>query len=200
MKLFMRILVATVVISTLFSTLTFESACSELENDVFRLHILANSDYEYDQSLKLYVRDKILESCSDLYDDVKTKEEAKTITENNLSFIISIAEKAIAEKGYDYNVTAKVTRCFFDTRYYENFTMPAGVYDALQIKIGEGKGKNWWCVMYPTLCVGAAADTDMKEDLSESEYNVIVAKDVEYKFKIVECFEKISSFFSDVTR
>ena len=199
MKLYMKILVATVVVSMLFSTLSFESACSELENDIFRLHILANSDEEHDQNLKLYVRDTILYSCSSLYDDVKTKDEAKAITEKNLPLIIKTAEKAIAEKGYDYDVTATVTKSFFNTRYYENFTMPAGVYDTLQINIGEGKGKNWWCVMYPTLCVGAATDSSMKEDLSDSEYDVIVAEDVEYKFKIVECFEKISSFFSDVT-
>ncbi len=198
MKLYMKILVATVVVSMLFSTLTFESACSELENDVFRLHILANSDDECDQSLKLYVRDTILNSCSMLYNDVKTKEEAMRVTEKNLPLIINTAEKAIIEKGYNYDVTACVTKKLFDTRYYEKFTMPAGVYDTLQIEIGEGKGKNWWCVMYPTLCVGAATDTSMKEDLSDSEYNVIVAEDVEYKFKIVECFEKISSFFSDV--
>ncbi len=199
MKLYMKILVATIVVSMLFSTLSFESACSELENDIFRLHILANSDEEHDQNLKLYVRDTILYSCSSLYDDVKTKDEAKAITEKNLPLIIKTAEKAIAEKGYDYDVTATVTKSFFNTRYYENFTMPAGVYDTLQINIGEGKGKNWWCVMYPTLCVGAATDSSMKEDLSDSEYDVIVAEDVEYKFKIVECFEKISSFFSDVT-
>ena len=198
MKLYMKILVATVVVSVLFSTLTFESACSELQNDVFRLHILANSDDECDQSLKLYVRDTILDSCSPLYDDVKTKEEAKSITKSNLPLIISTAQKAVYDKGYDYEVKACVTKAFFDTRYYENFTMPAGVYETLQIEIGEGKGKNWWCVMYPTLCVGAASDVSMKEDLSEGEYNVIVAEDVEYKFKIVECFEKISSFFSDV--
>lgn len=196
MKLYMKILVATVVISVLFSTLSFESACSELQNDVFRLHILANSDEEYDQNLKLYVRDTILDSCSSLYDDVKTKEDAKIITKNNLPLIVSTAQKAIIDKGYDYSVKACVTKKFFDTRYYENFTMPAGVYDTLQITIGEGKGKNWWCVMYPTLCVGAATDISMKEDLTDSEYEVIVADDVEYKFKIVEYFEKVTSFFS----
>lgn len=198
MKLYMKILVATVVISVLFSTLTFESACSELQNDVFRLHILANSDEEHDQNLKLYVRDTILDSCSSMYNDVKTKEDAKRITQENLPLIISVAENAIREKGYDYDVKACVTKKLFDTRYYENFTMPAGVYDTLQITIGEGKGKNWWCVMYPTLCVGAATDVSMKEDLTDDEYEVIVAEDVEYKFKIVECFEKISSYFSGV--
>lgn len=200
MKIYMKILVATVVISVLFSTLSFQSACSELQNDVLRLHILANSNEDYDQNLKLYVRDTILDSYSSLYDDVKTKEDAKIITKNNLPLIIDTANNAVREKGYDYNVSACVTKKYFDTRYYENFTMPAGVYDTLQITIGEGKGKNWWCVMYPTLCVGAATDTSMKEDLSESEYEVIVAEDVEYKFKIVECFEKVSSFFSDMSR
>lgn len=200
MKLYMRILICTVVVSVLFSTIPFESVCSELENDVFRLHILANSNMDDDQNLKLYVRDEILKKVSPLYDGVTSKEKAKKITENNLSLIVDTAQKAVKEKGYNYDVSAYVTSEFFDTRYYDDFTMPAGVYDTLLVKIGEGKGKNWWCVMYPTLCVGASSKTTMKEDLSDSEYNIISSGDVVYKFKIVEYYEKISSLFNEKTR
>ena len=200
MKIFMKILTATTVIAVLLSSIPFESTCKELENDVFRLHILANSDSVRDQNLKLYVRDRILQEFSPLYDGVKTKEDAITITKSMLPQIEKTAVNALKEKDCDYSVSARVTNKFFDTRYYENFTMPAGVYDTLEIKIGDAKGKNWWCVMYPTLCVGASSKISMKENLTESEYNVIMSDDVVYKFKIVEYFEKISSLFADVTR
>ena len=199
MKMFMKILTATTVIAVLLSSIPFESTCKELENDVFRLHILANSDSVRDQNLKLYVRDRILQEFSPLYDGVKTKEDAITITKSMLPQIEKTAVNALKEKDCDYSVSARVTNKFFDTRYYENFTMPAGVYDTLEIKIGDAKGKNWWCVMYPTLCVGASSKISMKENLTESEYNVIMSDDVVYKFKIFEYFEKISSLFADVT-
>ena len=196
MKLFMKSLVASFVIVTLISTVPFQSTCKQLNNDVLRLHIIANSDSEADQKLKLYVRDSVLDSCSSLYSDVSSKSRAEEVTRENLTYIKNSAQKAVFDKGYDYDVDVSLTETFFDTRYYDDFTMPAGVYDAVQIKIGKAEGKNWWCVMYPTLCVGASSKISMQEDLSEDEFNVITEDDVEYKFKIVEYYEKISSFFS----
>ena len=196
MKMFMKILVCGFVISVLFSMIPFESTCSELQKDVLRLHILANSDSLSDQQMKLRVRDEVIEKISPLYNTVDKKSDAVFITKSNISLIEKVAQNVVDSYDCDYKVKACVTHKYFDTRYYDDFTMPAGMYDTLQITIGEAKGENWWCVMYPTLCVGASSKISMKDDLSDEEYNVITEDDIEYKFKIVEYFEKISSYFN----
>ena len=187
MKIFMKVLVSVFVISVMFNMIPFESTCSELQSDVLRLHILANSDSESDQQLKLEVRDKVIAKITPLYDKVESKEQA--------SLIEQVAQTVIDSHDVNYSVNATVTNEFFNTRYYDDFTMPAGMYDTLQITIGEAKGKNWWCVMYPALCVGASSKISMEEDLSDDEYKVITSKDVEYKFKVVEYYESIKSYF-----
>ncbi|MBQ2971382.1 MAG: stage II sporulation protein R [Ruminococcus sp.] len=196
MKLFMKVLISTFILMVTLTLVPFESTCSELCEDVFRLHILANSDSSFDQQLKLSVRDEVIEKISPLYDEVENKEDAIAITKNNLSYIEEIAENVLTQDGASYDVRARVTNKFFDTRYYDDFTMPAGEYDTLEISIGEAKGRNWWCVMYPSLCVGASSKMSMSEDLSEDEFEVITSDDIEYKFKIVEYFEKIRSVFN----
>lgn len=194
MKLFMKILVCVFAISVLFSMLPFQSTCSQLEKDVLRLHILANSDTDFDQSIKLKVRDKLLEKVSYLYDNAKTKEDAKRITNENLAYIEQTANEELKRNNIPYKAKAEVKNIYFNTRYYDNFTMPAGYYDALQITLGKGQGHNWWCVMYPSLCVGTATDGKMKEDLSKNEYNVVTAKDFTFRFKVVEYYEKLRSY------
>ncbi len=196
MKMFMKTLVSFFVIAVMFSVVPFESTCEKLEKDVLRLHILANSDEEYDQNLKYSVRDEVIKTISPLYDDCITKEDAIKVTGKNLKLIERTALKVIEDNGYYYEVGVRVTNKFFDTRYYDEFTMPAGMYDTLEITIGEAKGKNWWCVMYPSLCVGAASKISMKEDLDDDEYDVITSDDVVYKFKVVEYYEKLCTFFS----
>ena len=196
MKMFMKILVSLCVISVLFAMIPFESTCSELHNDVLRLHILANSDTQLDQNLKLSVRDAVLSEISPLYNDVQSKDEAISITQDNLDLIEKVAQDVVSSYNKTYTVKADVTNKFFDTRYYDDFTMPAGMYDTLQISIGKAEGKNWWCVMYPSLCVGASSKISMKNDLSENEYEVITSDDVEFKFKIVEYYEKFSALFN----
>ena len=195
MKIFMKILVSCTLISVMFSFMSLESTCSELENDIFRIHIRANSDSELDQNLKLIVRDKILDEISPLYNEVTSKEQAIDITRDNLTLIEEVAEKVVTSNGYDYDIKASIMSERFDTRYYEDFTMPAGVYDTLLVEIGEGVGQNYFCVMFPTLCVGSATDMSMKEILAEDEYELITENDYVFKFKVVEYFEKISSYF-----
>lgn len=195
MKIFMKVLVCVIVISILFSNMMFESTCRMLEDDVLRLHIRANSDSTQDQNLKITVRNAVLEKVSPLYENVKTKEEAEKITVDNLDYIKQIAEATIKSEGFDYKANVAVTEEFFDTRYYDDFTMPAGVYKTLLITIGKGKGNNWWCVMYPTLCVGASSRECMKSDLSEDEYDVVTSGEYHFRFKTVEIFKKICNFF-----
>lgn len=190
----MKILVCVFALSVLFSMLPFQSTCSQLEKDVLRLHILANSDTDFDQHIKLQVRDKVIGKVSYLYDNAKTKEDAKRITNENLEYIEQTANEELKQNNIPYKAKAEVKNIYFNTRYYDNFTMPAGYYDALEITLGKGQGHNWWCVMYPSLCVGTATDGKMKEDLSKNEYNVVTAKDFTFRFKVVEYYEKLRSY------
>lgn len=142
-------------LTIMLTLIPFEASCREIQQDVFRLHILANSDSEEDQNLKLKVRDEILKYTEDIYKNSNSKEEAIKLTSENLQSIANKAKEIVSENGYDYQVKARIADVYFNTRTYENVTMPSGTYKALQIEIGKAEGKNWWCVMYPSLCVGA---------------------------------------------
>ncbi len=189
------IMIPAMMIAFIVAVIPFFNSCQELSEDVMRVHILANSDSAADQSLKLSVRDRVLEHCSAYFDDCEDKNEAMAVTEDHLDEIEKVAEKEIRDQGFDYTVKAEVGQAYFNTRYYDEFTMPAGWYDSLRLTIGEGGGKNWWCVMYPALCVGAATDDKMKEDLSEGEYRVVTSDKVDFRFKIVEYWEDLCNLF-----
>ena len=197
MKLFIKSACIAFVLTVIYSVIPFEAQCSEISEDVFRLHILANSDSEEDQSLKLKVRDEVLEYTEDLFNSASSKEEAEKIISDNLQSISNVAYRTLSENGYDYTVTAEITNMYFATRYYESFTLPSGMYDALRITIGEGEGHNWWCVMYPSICISSVEDKDSKakEALNDEEYDIVRNEQYQYKFKIVEMFEKFCSLF-----
>lgn len=195
MKKYMHLFVGAVIIAGMLLCLPFFNSCEELTEDVLRVHILANSDSAADQSLKLGVRDRVLEECSDLYDGCIGKEEAIEITKAHLGEIEEIAAEEIDRRGFDYPVTAEIGEMYFNTRYYDDFTMPAGRYDALRLTIGSGEGQNWWCVMYPSLCVGAASETEMKDSLDDGEYEVVTADKVDFRFKLVEYWEEVRGWF-----
>ena len=196
LKTLCRVVAAAFFIAVCVSFSTFENSCEELRGDVLRIHIIANSDSAADQSLKLSVRDAVLSALSPLFCGASSKSEEEQITRENLRRAQETAQAAVRESGFDYDVKAELKNTFFDTRYYDNFTMPAGYYDALTVTIGDGKGQNFWCVLYPALCVGAGTKEEMKENLSEDEYGVITAENVEYRFKVVEYYQKIRDFFS----
>ncbi len=197
MKSISKALCVAFILSVLISMLPFEAECSDISTQVFRLHILANSDENTDQQLKLKVRDEILKYTNNLYNKAETKEDTIAITGDNLENILKIAQNTVKESGFNYKISGKITKDYFTTRYYENITMPSGYYDTLEIKIGSGNGKNWWCVMYPTLCIGSAADdSKLKNQLSDSQYQIVSGEDkYEFKFKIVEYYEKFISYF-----
>ncbi len=198
MKLFLKSLCVAFVLTVIFSMLPFETECKEISNEVFRLHILANSDAESDQELKLKVRDKVLEYTESLFENSHSKEEAENAVSDNLQEICNVALKEVRNNGYDYGVTAEITNMYFTTRYYDSYTLPSGMYDALRITIGSGEGHNWWCVMYPSVCISTEENQDKaaKEALNENQYDIVKNEQYEYKFKIVEIFEKICSYFS----
>lgn len=197
MKLFLKSLAVATLISIIFTMIPFTAQCENVSGEVFRLHILANSDTNEDQTLKLKVRDRVLKYTEEMYKNADSLVSAENLTSEYLQDIANVAQQEIYENGYSYPVKAEICNMYFNTRHYENVTMPSGNYNALRIIIGKGEGKNWWCVMYPSLCVGTATDYKALEDnVTDSEYQLMTENKCEYKFKIVEYFEKICSFFS----
>ncbi|MEE1060572.1 MAG: stage II sporulation protein R [Ruminococcus sp.] len=199
MKLFSKALCIAFVLTVFYSLIPFEAECNEISNEVFRIHILANSDSQADQNLKLKVRDEILAYSEELFNSANSKEEAEKIVQENLAEIIAVAQKKVYDEGYDYKVDAEITNMYFTTRYYEQFTMPSGMYDALRVTIGEGEGQNWWCVMYPSICLSASIESDekAKESFTDNQYDIVSSGEYQYRFKVVEIFEKITSFFAE---
>ncbi len=160
-----------------------------------RLHILANSDSDFDQQLKLKVRDRILNDTGDMFLTAMTYEEAVKVTEKALPDIIKSAEDEIKSSGYDYKVNAKLGYSYFGTRHYDGYTLPAGNYMALNVTIGEGKGHNWWCVMFPSICLSSSAKLDGK--LDDGEIEVITDYDgYKVQFKLLEWYEDIKAKIS----
>lgn len=175
---------------TLFSSnvnRTVETA-NEIRSETLRLHIIANSDSDEDQSLKLKVRDAVLDATGELFAEVSGKTEAVAAAEYSVNDIKAIAEKVISDEGFDYSVQVEVMEMWFETRSYEGFALPAGDYDAVRIIIGNGEGKNWWCVMYPALCVPGAEEAIAKYE-ENSEF--ITGSGIEIRFKIIEWLEAI---------
>lgn len=176
------------IFTILFSFLGFNSKCENISDKVFRLHVLANSDSSEDQQLKLCVRDKVLEYSKYIFNDAKNKDSAKQITQKHLEDIKNVAQQEVYDRGYDYKVNVKIDNMYFNTRQYGNVTMPAGNYDALKIFIGDSKGHNWWCVMFPPICLPAAEESKQLDDVLDPSQMNIVENGNKYKikFKIVE--------------
>ncbi|MEE3333459.1 MAG: stage II sporulation protein R [Ruminococcus sp.] len=197
MKIIIKSVLIAAVLSVIISMLPFSAQCDHLTKEVFRLHILADNDTREAQSLKLKVRDAVLKKTEKLYKSADNLSEAIRLTDENLSTIADTAKKTLAKNGCSYPVKAEIKRMYFNTRYYGRVTMPSGFYDALRITIGEGKGHNWWCVMYPSLCVGASADyNELKDRTSDDEYRVMTEDGYEFKFKVIEYFKSFCSLFS----
>ena len=198
-----RIFVILILLSLfiLISTISYVDAVSNnIADSVFRLHVIANSDSKEDQELKLKVRDELLSYMNIISKDSTNKQEAMQIANEHKEEFIQIAEKVIKENGYNYTVNVQVGKADFPTKYYGDITLPAGTYDALKVQIGEAKGQNWWCVMFPPLCfvdvsTGIVPDNskqELKQSLDNEEYDLISKTDnneISFKFKIVELFQ-----------
>lgn len=197
MKLFVKSACIAFVLVVIYSLIPFQAQCDNISRDVFRLHILANSDSDHDQSVKLKVRDRVLEYSKGLFESAKSKQEAESLVSSNLDNIMRVAQNELKDLGCDQTVKAEIKKMYFTTRYYDSYTLPSGMYDALRITIGSGKGHNWWCVMYPSICVSAAAEQDekAKQALDDDEYEIIKNEKYSYKFKVVELFEMMKTIF-----
>lgn len=187
---------AGLLIAIVFSITGFASTCEEIRGDVLRLHVIANSDSAEDQQLKLKVRDAVLEAGKNIFDGSVTRENAEEKIRNEEEKLEKAARKVIKENGFDYEVDITVTEEYFNTRTYENVTLPAGKYMAVRVLIGESIGKNWWCVMFPPLCI-PASQTDINMYLDEKEVKLVETNPkYEPRFKIVEIYESIKNYFN----
>ena len=175
----------------------FNASCDDLRANVLRLHIIANSDSSEDQALKLKIRDRILEESGELFEGVADIDNAVLKAEQNADYYCEIANRVIKENGYDYKAEATVGYSYFETREYEDFTLPAGNYKSLIISLGEAKGKNWWCVIFPEVCIPAAT-ADLSDTVTE-ESSHIAEQPQRYimRFKIAEIYENIKKLIKD---
>lgn len=195
MKLWLRAVCCAVVLSCIFSLAGFCGACEDISGRVLRLHIIANSDSEEDQALKLRVRDAVIKKGSELFRDCADKSDAERIAGEKLGELQECAAGAVRESGYDYPVRIELTNMSFDTRVYDDFTLPAGRYDALRIVIGEGMGHNWWCVIYPAVCI-PCAEKNIGSVLTDGETELVSGSSrYEVKFRFVEILQGLFSFF-----
>ncbi len=191
-------MIAGILFLVLFNISSFVYNCNEIRNDTLRLHIIANSDTEKDQRIKLAVRDALLESGSNIFSGTVTPETAFITVAEEKENIEKTVKKILNENGVDYNTEINLTTEYFDTRVYDNnVTLPAGQYLALKIVLGEGNGKNWWCVMFPSLCLPAAEETDLSaiDSVYSENEKLIISNGQKYtiRFKLLEYLEKFKN-------
>ena len=180
----------------IIATVSFENDCKGIREEVLRLHVIANSDEDYDQELKLKVRDAVLMSGEEVFSGSEDIISAESEIADKKDVILHSAIEAIRNLGYDYDVKIELARSYFPTRTYDNLTLPAGYYKAVRIIIGEGKGKNWWCIMFPPLCLPSATKKDelISPFLSDEEMNIVTANpDYEVRFWIVEKYYELKN-------
>ena len=185
MKVGISIFIAVICFLVLTSIIpTKEEA--DIYNSTIRLHVIANSDSERDQSIKLLVRDAILKRMQDY--TATTKEQAIELINSDKENLQKIATQCLKKEGINHPITIELTEESYPTKDYEDFTLPAGVYTSLKVIIGNGEGQNWWCVLYPPLCTSVALDYEddasIQAGLTKDQYNLITGSSGEYKIKL----------------
>lgn len=176
-----------------FNITAFSNKCDGIRDKMLRMHVIANSDSAEDQNLKLKVRDAVLLKGKEIFDGSITAGEAEEKIKPHIAELEETALSVIKNEGYDYDVNITVQKDYFKTRTYDNsVTLPAGYYTAVKVIIGEGNGKNWWCVMFPPMCLPAANAECKIDDVLNSDENNIVSNGNKYKikFKIIEICEE----------
>lgn len=203
MKNSVAFLLSVIFVVTLLCALPIHGE-SEIYDSVLRLHVIANSDTQEDQELKLRVRDAILTASEDMLKSATTREEAATLIGQNIDALTNAAEQEIARCGYDYPVNITLSQEEYPTKSYESFCFPSGEYLSLRVMIGNSSGQNWWCVLFPPLCLSAATEKRDAEDafiaagLTGEQYKIITETDnVKYtaRFKILEVLEDAKKYF-----
>ncbi len=184
------------IVTTLFATYQSARAAENLSGGVLRLHILANSDSDEDQALKLKVRDAVIAYAKELFVDTENKEQAMAQAQQRLSALEQVAEQTLRENGCTHRVKASVDHTFFPTKEYDNGTrLPAGFYDALRLEIGQAKGRNWWCILYPPLCFGGSIEQSAQALGESGELATSNKPQIQVKFKLVEWWNSLVALF-----
>lgn len=197
-----------VVIDFSIHTTSAKEITEGISEKIIRLHVLANSDDEADQALKLKVKDAVVKEFGSVFASAKNKTDAEKLIEDNYHNIRQVALNVIRENGYDYDVHVYLKECMFPTKVYKDLTFPAGMYEALRIDIGTAEGKNWWCVMYPPLCFVDQTYSVVPEDSKKQLEDILTTKEYEslltdqstkitYRFKIVEIIEDIVNYVTN---
>lgn len=180
-----------------------QKTANDIKNSVVRLHIIANSDSDADQSLKLKVRDRLTRDAAYILEGSENSADALAAAKKNIDIIRQIAADEVKAQGYSQSVRVEIGTFPFPTKAYDDILLPAGSYNAVRVILGDGKGKNWWCVMYPPLCftsgsitVSESAHKTLRDNLTESEYRLITESNCEnipvnIRFKIVELLSGI---------
>ncbi len=172
---------------------SFSNQCDGIRDKMLRMHVIANSDSTEDQNIKLKVRDAVLLKGKEIFDGSVTVDEALDKISPHIDMLEVTAKEVIINEGFDYDVQVTVQKEYFKTRTYDNsVTLPAGYYTAVKVVIGEGKGQNWWCIMFPPMCLPAAeAECNIEDVLNYNENNIVSSGNkYKFKFKIVEICEE----------
>ena len=174
-----------------------------ISNNFLRLHVVANSDSTEDQILKYNIRDAVIDFMKPYFSNINTKKDALEILNSQKNNITNLAKKIATDNGYTYPVTVFIGNFYFPTKEYSEIILPEGYYDALKIELGDAKGQNWWCVMFPSLCIidsnnlnfSESSEQLLQENLSEEELSIIsnsnATPDIKIKFKLIELFENL---------
>lgn len=174
----------------------FNAGCEDIRQNVLRLHIIANSNSSLDQALKLKIRDRIIEESGMIFEDVTDLEDAVKQAENKISLLEDIANRVIKEEGISYTAKARIDKQYFETRVYDDFTLPAGVYDSLIIDVGKAEGKNWWCVIFPEICIPSAVKGELSDTVSDRGVDIAVNQNrYILRFRAVEIYEELKNLF-----
>ncbi len=180
----------TILMATLIIAALPTDAEAEIYEDTIRLHILANSDSPEDQSLKIAVRDGLLTEYGEKLRSAGSIDAAENLGKELLSEIEASAKEILQNKGCNFDVRATITTEWYETREYGDFALPAGYYTSLRVIIGEGRGQNWWCVMYPPLCMELATESAPADDgiidYTREEISLIKSGKYSIKFKLLE--------------
>lgn len=188
-------LLAALLICFVLNISSFSEECRNIRSKMLRMHVIANSDSDIDQELKLKVRDAVLKEGKEIFDGSVTADDAKSKILPETERLRKAALSVIENEGFSYDVKITVGNEYFNTRTYDNsITLPAGYYTAVKVIIGEGKGHNWWCVMFPPMCLPAASkECEISDVLQKDEVQIVEGgSKYKFKFKIVEIYEKIS--------
>ena len=173
----------------IIATISFENDCKGIREEVLRLHVIANSDESYDQELKLKVRDALLQTGESIFTGSEDIISAESKIVDKTDVLRYTAEETINNSGFSYDVKIEVARSYFPTKTYGELTLPAGYYKAVRVIIGEGKGKNWWCIMFPPLCLPAVTDREniIDDFLTDKEMHIVTSDPkYEVRFWLVE--------------